>query len=50
MRLGETVCVMSPLRLNKIIFLAPLADIFACFLQKTKHNILSYFTCTVNAS
>ncbi len=47
-------------RLNKIIFLAPLADIIACFkqklihflyfLQKTRVNILNHFTCTVNSS
>ncbi len=43
-------------KLNKIIFLAPLADIFACFKQKLTnlYNFFiikfSHFTCQVNAS
>ncbi len=42
-------------RLNKIFFLAPLANILVLllvlfFLQKTSHNILNNCTCTVNAS
>ncbi len=47
-------------RLNKIIFLAPLVDICACFKQKltqfgyffqlTTHCVLNHITCQVNAS